>query len=184
MKFAYILIVIVVFVFGLLAGLYLAGHGPADLPDLVGEKIKGTQEPQEVTVILADENLAAVVRETLGMPSGEALTAADLARLRSLNASEKGISDLTGMEYCTNLSFIYLWSNQISDISPLASLAYLKHLYIYGNQISDLSPLVENSGLGEGDVVMLQNNNLDLSEGSEDLMHIQQLEARGVEVEY
>ena len=148
------------------------------------EKTKGTQETQKTTVILAGENLAAVVRETLSIPSGKALTSADLARLQSLDASEQGISELSGIEYCTNLSFIYLWSNQISDISPLASLTYLKHLYIYGNQISDLSPLVENSGLGEGDVVLLQNNNLDLSEGSEDLEHIQQLEERGVVVQY
>jgi type II secretory pathway component PulC len=43
---------------------------------------------------------------------------------------------------------------------------------------------VENSGLGEGDVVLLKVNNLDLSEGSEDLENIRILEERGVEVDY
>jgi len=43
---------------------------------------------------------------------------------------------------------------------------------------------VENSGLGEGDTVWLENNNLDLSEGSEDLESIRQLEGRGVVVHY
>jgi len=52
------------------------------------------------------------------------------------------------------------------------------------NQISDISPLVENSGLGEGDYVLLSNNNLDLSEGSEDMENIRQLEGRGVVVHY
>jgi len=52
------------------------------------------------------------------------------------------------------------------------------------NPISDISSLVENSGLGEGDYVLLENNNLDLSEGSEALENIRQLEGRGVMVQY
>ena len=51
------------------------------------------------------------------------------------------------------------------------------------NQISDISSLVDNTGLGQGDGVDLRNNNLDLSEGSEDLGNIRQLEERGVVVE-
>jgi len=43
---------------------------------------------------------------------------------------------------------------------------------------------VENSGLGEGDRVLLEINNLDLSEGSEDLENIKILEERGVDVDY
>ena len=38
---------------------------------------------------------------------------------------------------------------------------------------------MENSGLGGGDEVWLENNNLDLWEGSEDLENIRALEARG-----
>jgi hypothetical protein len=51
-------------------------------------------------------------------------------------------------------------------------------------QISDISPLVKNNGLGKGDVVRLQNNNLDLSEGSEDMKNIKALQYRGVSVEF
>jgi len=43
---------------------------------------------------------------------------------------------------------------------------------------------LENSGLGEGDEVWLEENNLDLEEGSEDMENIQALEDRGVEVNY
>jgi len=43
---------------------------------------------------------------------------------------------------------------------------------------------VENSGLGKGDQLQLVNNNLDLSEGSEDLENITKLEERGVRVDY
>jgi len=43
---------------------------------------------------------------------------------------------------------------------------------------------VENSELSEGDRVLLEGNNLDLSEGSEDLENIRILEERGVRVDY
>jgi len=52
------------------------------------------------------------------------------------------------------------------------------------NQISDISQLVENSGLGAGDKLWLKGNNLDLSEGSEDMENIRALEDRGVLVFY
>jgi len=52
------------------------------------------------------------------------------------------------------------------------------------NQISDISTLVENSGLSKWDTVWLENNNLDLSEGSEDLENVRQLQGRGVKVHY
>lgn len=57
-------------------------------------------------------------------------------------------------------------------------------LQIHNNQISDISPLVENSGLSEDDSITLAGNNLDLSEGSEDLENIRILEARGVRISY
>jgi len=43
---------------------------------------------------------------------------------------------------------------------------------------------VENNGLSEEDNIALMGNNLDLSEGSEDLENIRILEARGVRVSY
>jgi len=43
---------------------------------------------------------------------------------------------------------------------------------------------VENSGLSEEDRIGITDNNLDLSEGSEDMENIRILEERGVDVEY
>jgi len=91
------------------------------------------------------------------------------------------IANLTGLEYCTNLHYLYLYLNHISDILPLANLAMLREPHIYDNQISDIAPLVENEGLGAGDEVSLTDNPL-----SDDSIHIYipQLEARGVTVDY
>jgi internalin A len=84
----------------------------------------------------------------------------------------------------TNLTKLCLASNRISDTSSLSSLTNLNYLAIGWNQISDISPLVENSGLGEGDTVKIQNNNLDLTEGSDDMQNIKTLQDRGVAVIY
>ena len=72
----------------------------------------------------------------------------------------------------------------ISDLLPLSNLTNLTWLRLNKNQISDISPLVENSGLGTGDEIWLEDNNLDLSEGSEDMGNIRALEGRGVIVHY
>jgi len=49
------------------------------------------------------------------------------------------------------------------------------------NPINDISPLVDNTGLGEGDDVILVSNPLS---GESINVYIPELEARGVTVEY
>ncbi len=134
--------------------------------------------------IFPDENLETAIRDALGKPAGEEITVDELANLTTLNAPLSGITDLSGLEYCTNLVELSLNGNQISDISALTNLISLSYLSLYENQIIDISPLVENSGLGEGDEVWIEENDLDLSEGSDDMVNIRTLEDRGVEVHY
>ncbi|MBM4448621.1 MAG: leucine-rich repeat domain-containing protein, partial [Chloroflexi bacterium] len=82
------------------------------------------------------------------------------------------------------LAVLYLSANEVEDVSPLISLAGLQRLSLSQNQISDIAPLLANSGLGDGDHLDLKGNNLDLSQGFEDMADIRQLEERGVQVEY
>ena len=126
--------------------------------------------PPELTldVTFADPNLEAAIREAIGKPTGK-IYASDLEGLTSLNATEKNITDLTGLESATSLTYLDLRHNQISDISPLAdltglavlglcynqmsdislltSLTSLTTLSLCGNEISDISPLASLSGL-------------------------------------
>ena len=108
---------------------------------------------------------------------------ASLTILTWLDLERNHVSDISALASLTNLTTLGLGGSQISDISPLASLTSLTRLELWDNEISDISHLLENSGLGEGDEVWLENNNLDLSEGSEDLENIRLLEARGVVVQ-
>jgi len=55
-------------------------------------------------VTIPDANLAVAMREALGKPPGEAMTAAELAELTELAASDRNIADLTGIGYCASLN--------------------------------------------------------------------------------
>ena len=96
--------------------------------------------PAEV-VSIPDANLAAVVRETLGLAPGDAISQLDMLRLERLEATGRQITDLTGLEYAVNLADLHLGDNQISDITPLAESTLLSKLELYNNNISDISPL-------------------------------------------
>jgi Leucine-rich repeat (LRR) protein len=91
-------------------------------------------------VTFPDPNLETAIREALNKPSG-ALRVSELAGLANLTASDSGIEDLSGLQYCTNLTDLDLWHNQISDISPLGNLTKLTYLELGDNGISDISPL-------------------------------------------
>jgi internalin A len=109
---------------------------------------------------------------------------AGLTNLRTLFITTNQISDISPLAGLTNLEHLWLSVNQISDISPLAGLTNLQFLQLNNNQISDISPLVANSGIGLNDGVTLEYNYLDLTPGSADMIDIQTLQNRGVDVMY
>ncbi len=123
-----------------------------------------------VEVEIPDANLEAVLRAKPEIPDTGPITSEDLSMIQTLVGINKGIVDLTGLEYCVNISYLYLTDNDISDISPLAGLTKLTDLYLTGNDISDISPL---AGLTQLVWVHLIGNNIsDVSplEGLTELM--------------
>jgi len=106
---------------------------------------------------IPDPDLEAAIRDALAMPMRD-LTSADLESLTSLNAATRNIADLSGLEYCTNLTGLYLgWNNLISDLSPLAGLTQLVQLHLGYSQITDLTPL---SGMASLTGLWLQVNQI------------------------
>ena len=108
-------------------------------------------------VVIPDDNLRAKIEEALGKAPGAVITTADMAKLTKLEARNANITDLTGLEYATNLTELNLGgelvgqalvnSNSISDISPLAGLTNLTWLFLWDNAISDISPLANLTNL-------------------------------------
>ena len=164
----------------------------------------GTTPPATTlsSVTFPDANLETAIREAIDKPEGP-ISTSDLEAIILLDAPERGISDITGLEYClnleelwlqdnnisdisalaglSNLELLFLAGNNISDISTLADLTSLKILSLWGNNISNISALIKNIGLSIGDSVNLKNNPLSVESIDYD---IPQLEAKGVTVAY
>jgi Leucine-rich repeat (LRR) protein len=126
------------------------------IPQLMARGVTVTYDaPQEVT--FPDPNLEAAIRDALNKPTGS-IYASDLELLTTLDAGERSITNLIGLEYCVNLQErLDLRDNNISDISPLTGLTNLQHLIIWGNNISDISPL---AGLTNLIVLNMVTNNI------------------------
>ena len=99
-------------------------------------------------VWMPDANLREAVREALDLAPGDVLTQQAMQRLTKLDASLPSdapasvkVSDLTGIEHATQLTYLELTYNEVSDVSPLSSLTQLTELYLWGNRVVDISVL-------------------------------------------
>ncbi len=93
-------------------------------------------------VSFPDAGLDAAVREAIAKPEGD-IHDTDLVGtgFTSLVANRRNITDLSGLENCTDLTTLSLIDNQISDLGPLASLTELSMLFLKENSIVALGPL-------------------------------------------
>ncbi len=118
----------------------LALHSP-DVPAPVIAVNPVTQPLLGGTVYIPDTNLRAAIAQTLGKAANAPITDEDMKQLRQLRADGRGIQDLIGLEYATNLERIELRRNAISDVTPLQGLIRLNNIKLRDNVISDVSPL-------------------------------------------
>ena len=115
--------------------------------------------PPAKVVSIPDSNLAAAVREELNMSAGETLTTRSILNLVGLEARNRGIKSLTGLEHAANLKEVdlggentssveYVNSNAISDLSPLEKLTDLVKLSLNGiSGLRDVSALASLTNL-------------------------------------
>ena len=108
---------------------------------IVGAILVVTRPAFAQIVEIPDPNLRHAVREALTLSDDMLLTQQEMLRLTQLEAPEKHIKDLTGLEHATNLKWIDVHRNNISNLKPLAELTQLERLGLWVNPISDLSPL-------------------------------------------
>jgi len=101
-----------------------------------------------VEVEIPDPNLETALREALNKPTG-AITNSDLASLTSFAATYRNISDLTGLQYCINLTWLDLSNNQINNLSPLSELENLIFLALWHNQVDGVASLSKLISLRE-----------------------------------
>ena len=161
-----------------------------------------SKSSEEEAVTIVDRNLEKALRDALGIQK-RALTQTDLEKIKTLDASSYGITNLAGLEYAVNVQTLHLYDNKISNLTPLAALTSLRILDLDANRMKDLTPLAgldkledlwvqENQlvsikpllGLKNLDVVYLVNNRFDLTAGSEVRRDIAALQDEGVSIIY
>ena len=102
-----------------------------------------------VALVFADSALQAAVEAAAAAAVGSAV------ELVSLNAKERGIADLGGIEQLTRLEVLDLYGNQLRDLSPLAELKRLRYLDLGANRVEDVSSLASLKSL---QVLLLADN--------------------------
>ncbi len=117
--------------------------------DFPETEVDSPSQPERLpgaVVHIPDPNLRAAIAESLGKSLNAPITVEEMEGLGSLEARNKGIQDLTGLQFATNLNELVLSNNelalnnnQISDLSPIADLINLRVLNLWNNPVSNLS---------------------------------------------
>ena len=118
-----------------------ATEGEEDTTEKPEEEDTSANVGADLPVTIPDANLRAAIAAALSKASGATITKGEMTGLTTLDARNAGISDLTGLEFATNLTGLWLYDNAISDISALAGLNNLEKLDLDDNAISDISAL-------------------------------------------
>ncbi|MED4353955.1 stalk domain-containing protein [Schinkia azotoformans] len=106
-------------------------------------KVSGFDVNQNQAINIPDKSLLKAICIELKKENCE-IKLNDMKQLSELGVYTDNIGeikDLTGLEYATNLTKIYLQDGQISDLSPLSNLINLTWVDLSNNQIGDLSAL-------------------------------------------
>jgi hypothetical protein len=110
--------------------------------------------PDEEAITIPDSILESVLREDLNYPAGQ-ITESVLGCLAFLHSGDyRGISDLTGLEYATNIEEIYMPGNQVEDITVLLSLPNLRWVNIEDNPLDSSARTVIEELISRGVTVV------------------------------
>ena len=91
-----------------------------------------TQQTDAAEAWMPDAALRIAVRGEVGLLPNVPLTKENMRQLQELNISDKGITNIRGLEFATNLRELNLSQNSITDLHPLTTLMNLKVLNISG----------------------------------------------------
>ncbi|SHH89117.1 Leucine Rich repeat-containing protein [Clostridium collagenovorans DSM 3089] len=114
-----------------------------------------TEENMGQVVEIPDSRLKEAINATLDKSKDpeaqitvaemKSLTKLDTAVLPFIGMSEgqpnRGVKDITGLEYATNLTYLDLSENEISDLRPIQNLTNLTYLELDRNMLGDITPL-------------------------------------------
>ena len=121
------------------------------------------QRANAQVVEIPDPNLESAIREALQLPDSVPITQLEMLRLRDLEAGQREITDLTGLEFASNLFSLYVGDSSSSflDLSPLLSLTDLSLLAVNHCRISDMTLLAKLTQLKS--LILVENGIRDIT---------------------
>jgi len=129
------------------AGLFLSGVTTNDsgLYDVVVSNVAGSVTSAVASVVVrvvVDPQLEAAVRCAVGNLSGT-LSVQDLQTLTNLSVRNRGVTNLMGLQFATNLAALDSSQNAIGSLTPLQGLTQLRSLELDRNRgsITTIAPL-------------------------------------------
>lgn len=112
---------------------------PIDLTNLL---------PSPEAISIPDQLLKNAIHNRLNLAPHETITQLNILNLRHLQVSDiRDIKDLTGLEYASNLSQVWIDTRQVQDITPITKLKNLYRLSIDCTQ-AQIPPITELKNLG------------------------------------
>ena len=120
------------------------------------------ERPPGAVVQIPDSNLHAAIAEALGKNPNTPITVEEMTQLTTLDARNRNIHDLTGLQFAISLSDLNLSDNDVLNLSPIAGLIELYRLHVNDIPVSDLSPLaglinLENLTFGGGQIANISD---------------------------
>ena len=120
------------------------------------------ERPPGAVVQILDSNLHAAIAEALGKNPNAPITVEEMTQLTTLDARNRNIHDLTGLQFAISLSDLNLSDNNVLNLSPIAGLIELYRLHVNDIPVSDLSPLaglinLENLTFGGGQIANISD---------------------------
>lgn len=107
--------------------------------------------PENEIVTITDSRLATQIKLALEIPEETVLTNLYLLSLSELNLDGgddlsadgdiRNISDLTGLEYAENITYLRFGETAVTDLTPIADLENVEYLRFNDTAVTDLSPL-------------------------------------------
>ena len=102
---------------------------------------------------IPDASLRRGIEQALAKPAGALVMRHEMSQLDRLLVGGTGISDLAGLEFAVNLTFLNLRDNPVSDISLLWPLRRLVALHLGNNDTEHIAPLVGATDLETLEVI-------------------------------
>ena len=101
---------------------------------------------QDVLVFIPDDDLRWEVTQRCRCGHDSPITSADMRRLVELDIGPE-VVDLSGLEFASNLRYLYINASRVSDLGPLRGMKNLARLDLGPTAVSDFSPLSDLTAL-------------------------------------